>query len=118
MESFTIKDLKSSKPFLEGVRWDITPKIMFEPRFSGTEEVSVVDIHGYMFYVDLFDNKPTLAIMKNGKSVSQTVGYVVDVPEDLLREAMGCLEGDCVSGMYPITQKLEAWLKKEFGLPR
>jgi hypothetical protein len=48
--------------------------------------------------------------------VSNTVGYVADVPGDLLKEAMNCTATECISGMYPLGERLENWLKKEFGL--
>jgi hypothetical protein len=35
---------------------------------------------------------------------------------DLLKEAMNCTAAECVSGMYPLGERLENWLKKEFGL--
>ncbi len=119
MESFSIKDLGESKKFLDNLRWDMTPKILFEPRFPRTEnepEKTTFNIAGNMFYVDIVYNKPTLVIMRNRLAMSKTVGYVEDVPEDLLREAMNCSAEECIAGMYPITKKLEDWLKKELGL--
>lgn len=119
MESFSIKDLRESKKFLDNLRWDMTPKILFEPRFPRAEngpEKTTFNIAGNMFYVDIVLNKPTLVIMRNRSTMSKTVGYVEDVPEDLLRAAMNCSAEECIAGMYPITKKLEDWLKKELGL--
>ncbi len=118
MESFSIKDLIESKKFLKHIRWDITPKILLKPRFPRSEnepEKTVDNIEGNMFYVDVVYNKPALVIMRNRTSMSKTIGYVEDDPEDLLREAVNCTPEECIAGMYPITKKLEEWLKKELG---
>ena len=119
MEYFSINDLKESEKFLKLIRWDITPKMLFEPRFSqGVKEPEKAtdDIEGYMLYVDVVDDKPTLVIMRNRAAMSKTVGYVENIPEDLLREAMNCPAEECIAGMYPTTKKLDDWLKKELGL--
>lgn len=36
MEHVSIKQLSKSRHFLENIRWDVTPKIFFEPRFTKT----------------------------------------------------------------------------------
>jgi hypothetical protein len=64
----------------------------------------------------VIDDKPALVIMQLKPITSKTVGYVLDIPEGILREAMHCQDSDCIGGMYPLTDKLEGWLKKEFGL--
>jgi hypothetical protein len=119
MEEISINDLKDKKEsFIKEIRWDVTPRVfMSQGRYSGAKADDVPDnIDGYMLYVDLMEEKPVLFIMKNRYSQSKTVGYITDVPEELLRDAMNCEEGECVAGMYPLSEKLEAWLKKEFGL--
>jgi hypothetical protein len=68
-----------------------------------------------MLYVELVDEKPAMVIMMLKPIVSKTVGYIDDIPGELLRESMNCASDECVQGMYPITGKLEQWLKKEFG---
>ncbi|MBI5098922.1 MAG: hypothetical protein HZB30_06750 [Nitrospirae bacterium] len=110
----SIDKLKNSKYFLENIRWEVTPKIFLEPRSPSGENVDTT--HGYMLYVDLVKDKPTLVIMQLKDIMSKTVGYVADVPGDLLKDAINCTTNECVSGMYPLGEKLENWLKKEFGL--
>ncbi len=119
MEEIDINDLKDKKQsFIAEIRWDVTPKMFMSPgQHSGPKADDMPDdISGYMLYVDLIDEKPALFIMKNGFSQSKTVGFIKNIPEELLRDSMNCEEGDCVADMYPLSEKLEAWLKKEFGL--
>ncbi len=114
----SIDILKKSKYFIENIRWDVTPKVFLSPK-STSENVSKKSIdttYGYMLYVDFINEKPVLVIMKLKYVISQTVGYVDDIPEDLLREAMRCTETECVAGMYPLSEKLKDWLKKALGL--
>ena len=110
----SIDKLKNNKYFLENIRWDVTPKIFLETRAPSGEKVDTT--HGYMLYVDIVNKKPFLVIMQLKNMVSNTVGYIADVPEDLLKEAMNCTATECISGMYPLGERLENWLKKEFGL--
>ncbi len=114
-EKLSIKELRGNKGFLEKINWYVTPKILFKPRFPLSESEQD-NIEGFMFYVDVIHKKPALMIMRNRGPVSKTVGYVDDAPEDLLREAMNCVQEECIAGMYPMTRKLEDWLKKELGL--
>ncbi len=119
MEHVSIKELRGSKKFLETIRWDVTPRIFFEPRFhkkTTKQEKTKSNINGYMLYVDTVCKKPAVVIMANRPLLSKTVGYLDEVPDDLLKEAMQCTVDECVSGMYPLTKKLEAWLKKALGL--
>lgn len=113
-DKFNVKELKEYKDFLAELRLDITPKILFEPMFQKQGGSRSTD--GYMLYVDIIENKPVLMIMKNKYGMSETVAYVEDVPEDLLKETADCPAEECIGGMYPITKRLEAWLKNELGL--
>jgi hypothetical protein len=110
--------LKESPLIIKDIRWDVTPKIFFNPSPAPRDALGgSVDItYGYMLYVDLIDEKPALVIMQLKPITSKTVGYVFDIPEELLKAAMQCAGSDCIGGMYPLTEKLENWLKKEFSL--
>ena len=116
MELLNIEELKKSKYFLENIRWDITPKIFVDPSSAGGETSDIS--HGYMFYVDMINDRPAVVVMQMKYTFSKTVGYIYEIPEGLLREAMRCLDSECVVGMYPITDKLADWLKQAFGLSR
>ncbi len=119
MELLNIKDLKESRYFLENIRWDITPKIFVDPSSITEESGEAADItHGYMFYVDMINDRPALVVIQLKYAFSKTVGYIYEIPEDLLRESMKCEDSECVVGMYPVTDKLADWLKQAFGLSR
>jgi hypothetical protein len=118
MEQVSINELKGKKEFLDNIRWDITPKVFLNPELLATgkgqgKETSNTD--GYLLYIEIIKNSPVLVIMQNKYSMSRTVAYVTDVPEDLLRESAHCSPAECVAGMHPVTQKLEDWLKKTLG---
>ena len=116
--NYTISDLKESGKFLRNIRWDMTPKKFLVSDASLQEsggDKSESSMIKYMLYVDVVYDKPALMIMRTRGSMSKTVGYVEDVPEDLLKEAMDCNKDECKSGMYPLTKELEAWLKKELA---
>ena len=115
MEIVNIDMLQNSSHFKENIRLDVTPKIFLDPDSGpGSEPVDVT--YGYMLYVDVINDRPALVIMQLKKITSKTVGYVYDLPEELLKEAMQCSSSECISGMYPLSEKLEAWLKQEFGV--
>ncbi len=117
MELISLKVFKESPLIIEDIRWEVTPKIFFNPSSVPDASENAVDMtYGYMLYVDVIDDKPALVIMQLRPLTSKTVGYVFDIPGELLREAMHCTDTDCIGGMYPLTEKLEGWLKKEFGL--
>ena len=117
MEILNIEELKESEYFIENIRWDITPKIFVDPSSAGKESGEAADIsYGYMFYIDLINEKPVLVIMQMRSAISKTVGYIRGVPEDLLREAIDCLDSECVVGMYPVPDKLTEWLKGKLGV--
>ncbi len=107
--------LKESSDVTKYIRWDITPRIFMEPSSaSGDEPIDIS--YGYMLYVDLVHDKPALLIMQLKKIMSKSVGYVNDIPEDLLKESMNCTSSECIGGMYPLAKSLVDWLKKEMGL--
>lgn len=115
MISLNFEKIKNTKAFIENVRWDVTPKIFIEPNSGpGSEPVDLT--HGYMLYVDMVEARPALVVMVLKRIISKTAGYIHDIPDDMLKECMQCDASECIAGMYPITEKLEQWLKKEFGL--
>ncbi len=117
MVLISIEDLKKSPHITDEIRWDVTPKVFFDPSPAHDKTGNEPDItYGYMLYVDLIDDKPALVIMQLRKIMSRTVGYVRDIPEELFKEAMQCPDSDSVGGMRPLPETLEPWLKKEFGL--
>ena len=118
MEATTISELKQQSYFLEHVRWEVTPRVFLSPKVTSADGfVATIDTsYGYMLYVDLVDEMPAIIIMQLKELISKTVGFIDEAPEELLREAMQCAGKECIGGMYPLTEKIENWLKKELGL--
>lgn len=114
MEKISIEKLKGSRYFIENIRWDVTPKIFLDPKPASGEAVDIT--HGFMLYVDLIEDKPTLLIIELKPILCKTVGYIHDIPVELLKESMHCEKNECIGGMYPLAERLNIWLKKEFGL--
>ena len=114
MEVINIETLKKSKHFRENTRWDVTPRIFLKPKSASGETIDTS--HGYMLYLDKVDDMPVMVIMQLSPMMSKTVGYVRGIPEALLQEAIKSTSSESISGMYPLGEKLESWLKKEFGL--
>ncbi len=117
MEQFNIEELKESEKFLQNIRWDITPRKFLEPRLAKSKGIED-KTDEYMLYVDIVFNKPQVVIMRLREHMSKTVGYIGGVPEELLKEALNCDKEECKVGMYPLTSRLEEWLKKSLGLLR
>jgi len=118
MNATSLDELKKHPYFLEHVRWEVTPKVFVSPKVTREDgSVATIDTsYGYMLYVDLVNDKPAIIIMQLKELISKTVSYIDEAPEELLREAMHCSNNECVGGMYPLTESLEKWLKKELGL--
>jgi hypothetical protein len=109
--------LKKNNVFMKHVRLDVTPEIIFKPRFirSQDEAHRIQETQGFSFYIEALDCDPCLMIMKNYNMTSKTIGEVVDVPEELIKNA-ALKEGGDFCGMYPIDKSLIDWIKKELDL--
>lgn len=114
--------LKENSVFVSNIRWDVTPDILFQPRFAGQGNIDelMAQTQGFMFYIDYMKGDPktppALMVMKTYELRSKTIGEIVDVPEDMLRAAVGRSGVKDYNGMYPIDSALDAWLKKELGV--
>ncbi len=115
MIALNFEKIKSTKAFTENVRWDVTPKIFVAP-ITGPGTTPVDLTYGYMLYVDMVNERPVLAVMVLKPMISKSAGYTHEIPDDMLKECLQCDASECISGMYPITERLKQWLKKEFGL--
>jgi len=116
MLKLSINDLKKSERFKREIRWDVTPRIFLNPESaeeSGGEKADVT--YGYMLYVDEVMNRPTVVIMQMKYMVSRTVGFIDDVPEELLRDAIKKDHPEAVAGMYPLSDELKEWLKEQLA---
>lgn len=112
--------LRGNRLILRQLRWDVTPEFLFKPRFVGVgkerNDRLARETQGYMFYIDYINGEARLMLMRTIEMMSQTVGRVTEVPEDILLRAVKAEGVKPVAGMYPISAELEAWLKKELGI--
>lgn len=110
--------LKENKVFMTHLRWDVTPEVIFKPRFvrNGKDRDLIAETQGFMFYIDYMDDAASLMVMKTYNLTSKTVGEIVDVPKELLLNAVRREGVKDITCMYPIDEELEAWLKKELGV--
>jgi hypothetical protein len=118
MVKLSIEDLKKSENFKSKIRWEVTPRVFFDPiAEAGGDPDKAIDVtHGYMLYVDIMEDRPAIVVMQLKQIISKTVGYLHDAPEDLLKEAMNCPADQKVQGMCPLTGRLIEWFKKELGV--
>lgn len=112
--------LSKNRLFMKLLRWDVTPEVLFRPRFVGRPENTHLagETEGYMFYIDWYKGKgdPTLMIMKTSGLSSSTFAEVTDCPRELLENAVRREGVKAYSDMYPIDEAVEAWLKEKLGV--
>ena len=110
-----MQGIKKNILIKRNLRWDVTPEVLFKPRFTmGREREAFGETEGYMFYIEKTNSTPKLMLIRTIKLMSTTVDEVGGVPEDLLKKSLE--SGKPVAGMYPISKDLEEWLKEELGL--
>lgn len=116
--SVKLSNLKRNPFILRNVRWDVTPKDLFKPRFTGMGNQRELhkETEGYMFYIDLAAGPPKLMLMRTLQLMSSTEAEIDDAPQEMLIGAVGAGGAKSVAGMYPISAEVEAWIKKELGL--
>ncbi len=105
---------------MQNLRFDVTPEVIFKPRFITNENECdlVQEIQGFSFYIDYLGEgeTPALMIMKNANLTSKTIGEIPEAPEDLLLSAVKRQGIKDYAGMYPIDEGVESWLKEKLGL--
>jgi hypothetical protein len=118
MVKLSIEDLKKSENFKTKIRWEVSPRVFFDPiAAAGGDPDKAVDVtHGYMLYVDIMEDRPAIVVMQLKQIISKTVGYLHDAPVDLMEEAMNCPEDQKIQGMCPLTGGLVEWLKRELEI--
>ncbi len=111
-----VNDLKERPDVLQAIRFDVTPKMIMEPRI-GPEGVKPADLKGFSFYIEAFDEPPELMIMKVSRSnVMTTLGKIDDIPAAMVRRAVDDPVEPVANKMYAITDEIRDWLKKAIGL--
>lgn len=110
--------LKKNRMFMEHLRFDVTPEVIFKPRFvrDKNDRDLVKEAQGFMFYIDYMDDILSLMMMKTYNLTSKTMGEIQDVPRKLLLNAVNREGVKDIVGMYPIDGELEDWLKGKLGL--
>lgn len=114
-----LKEIRKRPDILERVKFDVTPRMVMEPRFhSKSEDLEKLrQIAGYMFYIESQCNPPALMIMKVGNTdITTTIGKIDEVRAELLEKAIASPAEPPSHGMYAITDDIKAWLKKELEL--
>src|SRR6266545_3234492 len=99
--------LKTLPDIVEAIKWEVTPRVIMEPRFQLNPEHAqkLKEIAGYMFYIESQCEPPALMLMKVGKTdITTTVGKIDEIPEELVRKAMENPVDKPSHGMYAITQ--------------
>ncbi len=112
-------EIRNRPDIVEGIRWDVTPENIMEPRFQSRPEdlKKLREIAGYMFYIETQCEPPALMLMKVGKTdISSTVGKIEEVPQELIQRAIDNPVQKPSFGMYAISEEIKDWLKKELGL--
>jgi hypothetical protein len=111
--------LKKDRYMIEHKLWDFNPGRIIQPRCTlpGTDPEPADKRAGYILYIETMDKKPELCIMVQNKAgFAESLAKIEGVPEELLSEALQENSGKGVCGMYPISRKMEEWLKKELGV--
>lgn len=119
---FDLQDLNSLRKrpdILSRIKWDVTPRIVMEPRFQARPDdlQKLRDITGYLFYIETESERPSLMLMRIGKSdITSTAGMIEEIPFELVQRAIDNPLHPPVHGMYAITEEIKDWLRKELSL--
>ena len=115
MIDISIQKLGKNRTFKENLRFDVTPELLFKPRFIYSEKDSdlIKETQGFSFYVEYMEGlpKPLLMVMKTYCMRSKTIAEITDAPEDLLWGVVRDKAVKDISGMYPLNKPLEDWIK-------
>ena len=115
MEPLSIEKVKVSPGFIEDIRFDITPRLFVDPKSApGGEPADIT--HGYLLYIDLMKDRPVIMVMQMKPIICRSVAYITDAPEELLKSSMESAGSECAEGMYPLSEELVTWLKKELKI--
>jgi hypothetical protein len=114
-----LKDIKKRPDILAGIKFDVTPAMMMEPRFHAKQEdlQKLKEISGYMFYIESESTPPSLMLLKTGRTdITNTIGKIDEIPAEMIERAMANPPAPPSHGMYAITAEIKDWLKRELGL--
>lgn len=112
-------DIKDEPFIREHILWDKEPKDLMEPKRTLTDNgLKVRDaIKGYVFYIDTMGKDPCLYLMRHtAGDYGETLAKIEEIPAGLITEAIEEHKDRIYFGMYPITKKIEQWLRREMGM--
>ncbi len=114
-----IKEIRKRPDILSKLKFDVTPRLVMEPRFHAKPEdlEKLRKIAGYMFYIETQCNPAALMVMKVGNTdITTTIGKIDEIPTELIDKAIENPPEPPSHGMYAISEDIAAWLKKELEL--
>ncbi len=114
-----LSDIKKRHDILSNIRFDITPRVIMEPRFLSDPETvkKLREMTGYIFYIETECETPQLMLMKFDKSnIATTIGHIKEIPQELLERAIKEPDEPPTCGMYAINDEIKEWLKKELNI--
>lgn len=112
-------EIRKRPDILSGIKWEVTPQMVMEPRFHAQPEAveKLRAIAGFMFYIESQCEPFALMLMKVGKTdITTTIGKVDEIPQEMIDRAVEKPVEPPSHGMYAITDEIRTWLKKELGL--
>lgn len=106
--------LKKRRDLVERVRFDVTPRMIMEPRLEREKRKEVA---GCFFYIEALEPPPSVMLMKvNPQGVTSTVAKVDTIPPAMVERAVAQPVEPPVNNMYAISGEIEDWLRGELGL--
>lgn len=112
-----LEHIKMRPDIISRIRFDVTPQMIMEPRFTETGELKKRDLSGCVFYIEASGERPVLMLMRVSKSDTvKTIGIIEELPEDMLKKAIENPVYPPVHGMYAITEGIKNWLKETLNL--
>ncbi|MEW6585234.1 MAG: DVU0772 family protein [Nitrospirota bacterium] len=114
----TLNGIKRNKGIIKNILWDIEPKQLMEPcKATSDGKLTRKVISGFIFYIDMATKKPALFLMCHTvSSYGETVAKIDEIPEEMLVKAVTENKDKECFRMYPISEEIKGWLKKQLGV--
>lgn len=112
-----LEQIKKRPDIISRIRFDVTPQMIMEPRFTETGELKKRDLSGCFFYIETEGEKPVLMLMRVSKGDTvKTIGIIEELPGDKIKRAMENPVHPPVHGMYAITDEIKDWLRENLKI--
>jgi hypothetical protein len=118
-EYLDLNGIKNEPYVIEHILWELEPKDIMESKFKKTEQGvdKRGEIKGYIFYIETMGEEPILFLMRHtAVEFGETIAQINDIPKELLSKSVEETKDRHYFGMYPISNDVKAWLKKELGV--